>query len=529
MTYAILILQAIIFVFYFIMILTKILEGLIRLFGGAPFDESTHPIDGGIFAAIMDLDCLNGGRGGKAAARKRRKRDSQQLQQNVSIAGSLTTQMMLDRHSQGVDRHGRPINYQRVRTQSVDQYGRPVEHRQSMSDQGSMQSLTDDSHGRILDGWKPAPYGGEKLSPSAEAALRRQSWGGQPPAIRVTDQDSHGPMHVRARSSSTVMDGMFGLTMPPTKSSTSPHVEYNSFPPPNANAYPPNSPPMDGRERALRPPPLTIPRRPSLNNIRVEEGPEGKRRKGLFGRSGREVTTEFSDSDEDEPRATHRRRRVDGELDRYDEAGVPRGWRALFSRRRRVMDDHARDLNYARKVKAVNASGAAFAGIDATTVQTPGASSGFRVQRKGRPDVAKASVTQPPALGSGATTPLLAPPPPSSFRVNRGGDPGPTASSSRSGHSPTHSTMTTPGADIPLQHESIYSSAGPHLSVGRSRPSPSGSNKSSPSLATVLEPPSEASPLDFSGYNASMFQPLDTTRDTSRISHASDDNMGRAY
>ncbi|WVF71606.1 hypothetical protein IAT40_006414 [Kwoniella sp. CBS 6097] len=102
--YAVLILQAITFLFFLFVLLTKIIEGAIRIFGGVHFDESTHPLDGGIFAAIMDLDCLNGVRGGKAAARKRRKRGSRQLQRNVSAAGSLTTQMMLDRHSQGVTR-----------------------------------------------------------------------------------------------------------------------------------------------------------------------------------------------------------------------------------------------------------------------------------------------------------------------------------------------------------------------------------------------------------------------------------------
>jgi hypothetical protein len=32
-------------------------------------EESTSPLDSGLFAAIMDLDCLNGVRGGKAAQR----------------------------------------------------------------------------------------------------------------------------------------------------------------------------------------------------------------------------------------------------------------------------------------------------------------------------------------------------------------------------------------------------------------------------------------------------------------------------
>lgn len=104
LAYTALILNAIVFLFFVFMLLTKLLEGLIRLIGGAHFDESTHPLDGGIFAAIADLDCLNGVTGGKAAARKRRKRGSRQLQRNVSAAGGLTTQRMLDKYSEGVMR-----------------------------------------------------------------------------------------------------------------------------------------------------------------------------------------------------------------------------------------------------------------------------------------------------------------------------------------------------------------------------------------------------------------------------------------
>lgn len=103
LAYAVLLLQAIIFVFFLLMLITKAVEGFIRLFGGVHFDESTHPLDGGLFGAIADLDCLNP-KGGKAAERKRRKRGSKQLQRNVSAAGSLTTQMMLDRHSLGIMR-----------------------------------------------------------------------------------------------------------------------------------------------------------------------------------------------------------------------------------------------------------------------------------------------------------------------------------------------------------------------------------------------------------------------------------------
>lgn len=99
-TYGVLILQGIVFLFFTCMLISKIIEGLIRLFGNVHFDESTHPLDGGLFAACSALDCLGGVGGGAAAARRRRKRGSRQYEQNITRVGSLSTQMMLDRHSQ---------------------------------------------------------------------------------------------------------------------------------------------------------------------------------------------------------------------------------------------------------------------------------------------------------------------------------------------------------------------------------------------------------------------------------------------
>nr|XP_019046138.1 membrane protein [Kwoniella bestiolae CBS 10118]OCF25068.1 membrane protein [Kwoniella bestiolae CBS 10118] len=175
-TYAVLILQAITFIFFLLMLITKLIEGFIRIFGAVHFDESTHQLDGGIFAAIMDLDCLNGVRGGKAAARKRRKRGSRQLQRNVSAAGSLTTQMMLDRHSQGVSRP--PVVSSEVSTPFLTP-GYPAMPMHERQDQGqtyfpgyapplgppppeperlSSESRSAEGHGdAIMDAWRPSP------------------------------------------------------------------------------------------------------------------------------------------------------------------------------------------------------------------------------------------------------------------------------------------------------------------------------------------------------------------------------------
>ncbi|KAJ9121771.1 hypothetical protein QFC22_002393 [Naganishia vaughanmartiniae] len=88
--YAVLLLQGIALLFFLIMLVCKILEGLIRLFGKIPFDESTHPLDGGLFAAFGGLSAkLKGGQ-------SKRPKMNQRVSSNV---GSINTQMMLNRYS----------------------------------------------------------------------------------------------------------------------------------------------------------------------------------------------------------------------------------------------------------------------------------------------------------------------------------------------------------------------------------------------------------------------------------------------
>lgn len=90
--YAILLLQALAFVCFLVMLLSKISEGLIRLFGNVKFHESTHPLDGGLLAAL----------GGLNPRRRQRAKPSPRPQPSrSSTAGSINTQMLLDRYSQG--------------------------------------------------------------------------------------------------------------------------------------------------------------------------------------------------------------------------------------------------------------------------------------------------------------------------------------------------------------------------------------------------------------------------------------------
>jgi hypothetical protein len=318
LAYAILLLQAIIFVFFLLILLIKAVEGFIRLFGGVHFDESTHPLDGGLFGAIADLDCLNP-KGGKAAERKRRKRGSKQLQRNVSAVGSLTTQMMLDRHSLGVMRptttpyasemgqnqNAPPSSFFPAYTPPL---GPPPMGRRSSDDQPY-------GGGHIMDAWRPSPGSGtgpqhsqggyhdpyQPATPGTYAQGRSQSSplalappldnpggafpnsgfavirGGRsdvenpysvkpgtgaersatispPPTMRVS-QVSPKPLHTRQQSSSAIIE------------------DYdNRISPPISPLYPPSMRGSNNQNlnQALAPPVMAIPKRRSLNNLRDE-------------------------------------------------------------------------------------------------------------------------------------------------------------------------------------------------------------------------------------------------------------------
>lgn len=467
-TYVILLLQAVVFVFFFLMVVTKIIEGLIRLFGGAPFDESNHPIDGGIFAAIMDLDCLNGVRGGKAAARKQRKRDSEALRNNVSVAGSLNTQMMLDRHSQGVAQERYALvepNPNRPNTRTgyfpvqnptmvpVNEFG----GRRSMSDQGSIMSGSHE--GGIMDMWRPnsfhdpqpLPSQSEKSTPMHSPRLSGGSWNAPGPFIRITSDTPQRPGHARARSSSATVE----ILDSPRVGPQSPSATLSPVYPPTAG--------VRADRNGHRPPPLAIPRRRSLNNISVEGNEQRKKKSGgrWFGRG----ETATSDDSDDEPGPSRRRRSSVAPYD--DEQDPSKRWLALFRRKPKALDARARAENRVRKAVAVNRSGALLAGVDA-----PGPERGFRVQRKGAP-----------------TSTPLSPPAERTFRVQRKG---------QDGSFPP--TPATPGSMVPLIEETVE----PEPSGGRSTPASAFS-----SLNPSLNPPSSYRPRS----TDMLLRPVSTTEE----------------
>ena len=464
--YVALILQAVVFVFFLLMLLVKLVEGLIRLFGGAHFDESTSPLDSGLFAAIMDLDCFNGVRGGKAAARKRRKRGSRQLQQNVHAAGSLTTQMMLDRHSQGVPRDDdaspygsppyTPIGLPVVNSvygnnnQLQPPLGPPPDNERRSSESRSEPSAS----GHIMDAWSPhqpgIAAGGYALAPqlsppidAANAPTRSFS------VIRGGRADFENPYDVKPGSGPgrappvILQHAAPGPSRQSSYATTGGYITGTSTPIGPVATLNSTAPGVRPNSQGLQPPPLTIPKRRSLNDIKGESSPdsgyspttESKHKKGkkriVSGWTKKEPKPkQDADSEDDEPgpprRAIKPFEPVPVAIDDDDDdllSPKRKGWRpALFGRKKKEEDEFAslaRDENKARKAALANESGSLLAGVESP----PTAPSSFSVKRRGGPTPTRASelgvtnaTTPTPATRVQASTPT---PPPESSAAQR--------------------------------------------------------------------------------------------------------------
>ncbi|KIR33629.1 membrane protein [Cryptococcus deuterogattii MMRL2647] len=477
-TYAILIVQAIIFVFFLLMLLTKLIEGFIRLFGGVHFDESTHPLDGGIFAAIMDLDCLNPVRGGKAAERRRRKRDSRQLHKNVYAAGTLTTQMMLDRHSQGVLRQTvsegstpmlYPVGYQ-------PPLGPPPVDQRSSDDRSDERPSGGDN---IMDAWRPisgsgyvppgayAPTVTSPTSPPPDSPFNNFQYepnrgfsvvrGGRSnyenpydiqnlnarsdtsmstmampvPTIRVSQigQRPMSPPHSRQKSSSAIIE----LSTPPTQTVGLPQTTN----PPSQSA----SQSMRPNNEGMRPPVLAIPKRRSLNDLKNENDPsptsqyseskrqkkKGRRNTGWFHRNETRAGDSESEESDDEPGPSRRKARKAAlstsgmrepepfeDISKFEQQS---GWKKVLGIGKKGLDDLAaqeRDENKARKAALATESGSLFAGVEAPKPSPK--KKGFVVTRRSgdRPGPSPISPASPESQTG------------TSFKVKRMGQPTPT-------------------------------------------------------------------------------------------------------
>ena len=569
--YSILILHAIVFVFFTFMLLTKLVEGVIRLLGGAHFDESTSPLDSGLFAAIMDLDCLNGVRGGKAAQRKRRKRGSRQLQRNVSAAGSLTTQMMLDRHSQGVSRqpisegstpflNPCPPHPQQRPTSYFPGYQPPLGPPPLERHSSDSRSDEPSASGHIMDAWRPAqpvaynPTGyipAPLSSPGESSSVPTRSFsvvrGGRadyqnpydvqagsptrslsPPALRIASPSK--PSHTRQHSSSAIVERYDG------SAPSSPRLGHNA-----PTLYPPGRDGPRPNNEGLRPPQLAIPKRRSLNNLKDDPSPDststprrGKRKSktgGWFGKSAEDPESSPAEESDDEPGPSRRRVPL-----HFEPAPSPLGekksWRtALGLGRKKSMDEMAelaRDENKARKAALAAASGSMFAGVEAPP------SKSFVVNRKNGSRPGGPTPLQSPVSATSETK---------SFKVKRMGQPVPSASGSASpATNPKIQITSVAGSSSLDRTEKGERLSGGFKVIGRPALPSSQEVKRGSGSGTVNRPQSYRSTLDDSidstkdpnpsngtGYPPTVFVPMRDDEAGKRLSGGTFGSLGSRF
>lgn len=450
----------------------------------------------------MDLNCFNGVRSGKAEERKRKHLEALALESNAGMEGNRSMQALwlVNRHSfsmQGSPGR-RPLSMSGPNV-SVDRLGRPDYSKRPSETDKSFKSTTDES-GRIMDAWKPAVYGNVATLPPGEMGIKRQSWGGTTPTIRVTDEAVDARHHNRARSSSAMEELMSHSSLPSRANSASPGYDLFAYTPTAVGSSAAGSS-VGGHHsqgqgqnpglspHGLQPPPLIL-RCDSAMSDDTDDAPPPRQRTTSGGWFRRAPPAISDDSDTENEGAAPSRR----------------GWRAMFKRGHPVMDDQERGEKMARSAAALNASGAAFAGVSGT---------GFRVHRKTRTASSDAL-----AAVQGSDMPLLAPPA-ASFRVRRPG-------CDSASLTPPESLPPSPVPDSPIVlSETSTVHVGPSRSTSTDVPhspagsafrvvrkvSPAGSNVSTPQLVAppAVPKPQHAEPaIDFTlGYDSDAFRPLD--------------------
>ncbi|TIC67081.1 hypothetical protein E3Q01_01475 [Wallemia mellicola] len=128
-TYVIFVIQGLVFATALVIILTKILEGLLRLFAGLPFTEDAPTHQSGLMGAISSIG-------------KKKKNIMDRGAANSAVSNTTSTQAMLDRHSE-LDTPQKPYAKK----------GTPSDYSLSFNTAPSHMRETDDDY--IMSAWRP--------------------------------------------------------------------------------------------------------------------------------------------------------------------------------------------------------------------------------------------------------------------------------------------------------------------------------------------------------------------------------------
>ncbi|KAF8290441.1 hypothetical protein DL93DRAFT_2234435 [Clavulina sp. PMI_390] len=138
--YAIIVLQGIVYLAFLLMLIVKIIEGLVRLFGRVPFDKATHSMDSGLLGALSQAGCC-----GARRKRKRGKRSSPRRAGGTTPVGDFSGKHTPNSSLGGA---GAPLYaQQRSHSQQQINFLRPEHAFQPYREDG------DDENGFIMGAW----------------------------------------------------------------------------------------------------------------------------------------------------------------------------------------------------------------------------------------------------------------------------------------------------------------------------------------------------------------------------------------
>ncbi|KAL7410297.1 hypothetical protein BDY24DRAFT_180849 [Mrakia frigida] len=180
-TYAIIIIQAVVFLIFLLTLLVKIIEFITRLASNAPFDQSPDPYDSGLLGAMSKVSCC--GEDLMRASGRRRKRRGHQTGRKGNTK----------RHSEGTSTQGM-LDLSQRSTPATTPGGGAYHHAPTSSYGGgsydpngyaprAIEEPPLDERGFIMSGWRPPTgAGGGPYSPNGYASMssqQRQSFHGQ--------------------------------------------------------------------------------------------------------------------------------------------------------------------------------------------------------------------------------------------------------------------------------------------------------------------------------------------------------------
>jgi len=217
--YAILVIQGVIFLFYLLVLVVKLVEAVVRLIVRAPFDDSTDEFDSGLLGAFSKASCCGEGllrQSGRRRKGRRRPRGGGGGRKNRHST-TASQQGMLDASQNST--------FGKSSGELYGRYDTPGGYEPQM---GYFPETPDASFsqpgGFIMGGWRPPPPGPYAAGPSDYLQMQERE-----PTQNDGDGGNGGPV----RSFSKIRGGKAALETPYTVQATTPGNDGSRSPGPN--------------------------------------------------------------------------------------------------------------------------------------------------------------------------------------------------------------------------------------------------------------------------------------------------------